>query len=118
MNNFISYKTDALVAAAAAILEGKQPYELDENVEEIKKKVAALKVGDKTNFGVVKKIEGNSITFKAKDLPETKITFNQRKTGSKDFVLDRLVKLKEEVELDEAFIREMNVKVNGPSIYL
>lgn len=102
------YYDDPLVLAAKNLLEGNTPQEdevntnLEEGVEEIKKKVNDLKVGDKTNFGVVKKIDSSSITFKAKDLPETKIAFNQRKTGSKDFVLDRLGKLKEDVELQEA----------------
>lgn len=100
MSNFTHYNGDPLYAAAAAILEGKQietPSELEEGVEEIKKKAEGLKVGDKTNFGAVVSIDSNSITFKAKDLPKTKISFNQRKMGSRDFVLDRLMKLKEDV---------------------
>lgn len=111
MSNFTHYNGDPLYSAAAAILEGKQietPSNLDEGVEEIKKKVEGLKVGDKTNFGVVQAISGDSITFKAKDLPKTKISFNQRKTGSKDFVLDRLMKLKEGVEIEEDIIIEAN----------
>ena len=118
MNNFTHYYNDPLVTAAKVILEGKQ---IDEGVEDIKKKVASIKVGDKTNFGVVQAISGDSITFKAKDLPKTKISFNQRKTGSKDFVLDRLMKLKEEAQaeveevpqLDEDFIKMMNEKVSS-----
>ena len=106
MSNFTHYNGDPLYAAAAAILEGRQPEvpsELEEGVEEIKKKAEGLKVGDKTNFGVVVEIGKDSVSFKAKDLPKTKISFNQRKTGSKDFVLDRLMKLKEGVELEESF---------------
>ena len=122
MSNFTHYNGDPLYAAAAAILEGRQPEapsELEEGVEEIKKKAEGLKVGDKTNFGVVVEIGKDSVSFKAKDLPKTKISFNQRKTGSKDFVLDRLMKLKEEVELeevpqlDEDFIKMMNDRVSS-----
>jgi hypothetical protein len=104
MSNFTHYNGDPLYAAAAAILEGKQyeaPSELEEGVEEIKAKVKDLKVGDKTNFGVVVAIGNDSVTFKAKDLPKTKISFNQRKMGSKDFTLERLGKLKEENETIE-----------------
>jgi hypothetical protein len=109
MSNFTHYNEDPLYAAAAAILEGKQietPSELEEGVEEIKKKIEGLKVGDKTNFGAVVSIDNNSITFKAKDLPKTKISFNQRKMGSKDFVLDAILKLKEETEVDDTTITE------------
>lgn len=104
MSNFTHYNGDPLYAAAAAILEGKQietPAELEEGVEEIKAKVKDIKVGDKTNFGVVVAIGSDNITFKAKDLPKTKISFNQRKMGSRDFVLDKIMKLKEGVELEE-----------------
>jgi len=115
-NNFTHYNSDPLFAAAAAILlEGKQietPSDLDEGVEEIKAKVKDIKVGDKTNFGVVVAIDGGSITFKAKDLPKTKIAFNQRKTGSKDFVLDRLGKLKEDVA-EETEIAEADITVDS-----
>ena len=84
--------------------------ELNEGVADIVKKVEKLKVGDKTNFGVVKEISANSITFKAKDTPKTKILFKQPKLGSRDFVLDQLVKLtpdgkrlaKESTDLEEA----------------
>ena len=103
-NNFTHYNGDPLYAAAAAILESKQietSAELDEGVEEIKKKVEGLKVGDKTNFGTVLSIGSDSITFKTKDIPKTKISFNQRKMGSKDYVLDRLGKLKEGVDIVE-----------------
>jgi hypothetical protein len=122
MSNFTHYNGDPLYAAAAAILEGKQietPSELEEGVEEIKAKVKDIKVGDKTNFGVVVAIGSDNITFKAKDLPKTKISFNQRKMGSRDFVLDRLGKLKESAaleelldgdipQLDEDFIKKVN----------
>jgi DNA-binding ferritin-like protein len=109
MSNFTHYNDDPLFAAAAAILEGKQietTSELDEGVEEIKAKAKNLKVGDKTNFGVIVAIGSDSITFKAKDLPKTKIPFNQRKMGSRDFVLDRIVKLKEETEKVDSSITE------------
>jgi hypothetical protein len=68
---------------------------LNENTIDIVKKVATLNIGDNTNFGRVLEIGTNSITFKAKDLPKTKITFNQRKIGSSDFVLSALTKLNE-----------------------
>lgn len=84
--------------------------ELDESVNDIAKKVKQLKVGDKTNFGVVTAISNKSITFKAKDTPKTEIEFKQRKIGSRDFILDKLVKLtpdgkgvaKESTDLEEA----------------
>lgn len=75
--------------------------ELEEDVATITKLVKTLKVGDKTNFGVVKKKDHESITVKAKDTPETKILFKQRKIGSREFVLDKMIKLNEETELDE-----------------
>ena len=83
--------------------------DVNEGVEDIAMAVANFKKGDKTNFGVVTDVGQHSISFKAKDLPVTKIAFNQRKMGSKDFVLDKLVKLKEEVSLEEA------VKANDPA---
>jgi hypothetical protein len=99
------YKQDPLYAAAATILAGQtvseEAAQLEEGIEQIVAAVANYKKGDKTNFGVVTDIGPNSISFKAKDLPVTKIAFNQRKMGSKDFVLDKLVKLKEDVELEE-----------------
>lgn len=108
MSNFCHYNDDPLFAAAKAILEGKQieTSELEEGVEEIAAKVKNLKVGDKTNFGTVTKIDSASVTFKTKDIPATKISFNQRKMGSKDFVLDRLAKLKEETEKNDEAITE------------
>jgi hypothetical protein len=100
------YHEDPMYAAAAAILTqetvSEEAVQLDEGVEDIAAAVANFKKGDKTNFGVVTDVGTNSISFKAKDLPVTKIAFNQRKMGSKDFVLDKLVKLKEGVELEEA----------------
>lgn len=93
--NLFSSKNDSIANAAAAIL-------FNEDISAIKDTVSKLKVGDVTNFGVVKAISDTSISFKQKDTPLTKIAFNQRKVGSKDFVLDKLMKLKEEVELDEA----------------
>jgi len=70
--------------------------ELEEatEVDNIAAAVAELKVGDKTNFGVVVALGGNSVTFKGKDLPKTKITFNQRKMGSRDYVLSALRMIK------------------------
>jgi hypothetical protein len=100
------YHQDPLYDAAAAILAGKTVNEeavcLEEGVDDIAAVVKGLKKGDKTNFGVVTDVGQNNISFKAKDLPITKIAFNQRKMGSKDFVLDQLIKLKEGVELEEA----------------
>ena len=95
-------------------LQEEESVDLEEGVEDIAAAVANYKKGDKTNFGVVTDVSSTSISFKAKDLPITKIAFNQRKMGSKDFVLDKLVKLKEGVELEEAvnwdFIQSMYVK--------
>lgn len=64
----------------------------------IANKVAQYKKGDKTNFGVVVEVTPSSITFKAKDTPKTKIVFNQRKMGSKDYILSSLSKLNESME--------------------
>jgi hypothetical protein len=63
-------------------------------VDNIAAKVAELDIHDITNFGVVVALGGNSVTFKAKDLPKTTITFNKRKIGSRDYVLSdlRLIK--------------------------
>ena len=75
--------------------ESTDKEELEEGTEmdDIAAKVAELKVGDKTNFGVVVDKSSNSVTFKGKDLPKTKITFNQRKMGSRDYVLSALRKI-------------------------
>lgn len=98
MNNF-HYHQDPLYSAAASILEG---------TAEVQAIVADFAVGDSTNFGKVLEIGADSITFKAKDLPKTKISFKQRKMGSSEFLLTKLIKLKEETEaseeeLDEAY---------------
>ena len=74
---------------------------LKENPDEvmaIANKVKEYKKGDKTNFGVVVEVTPSSITFKAKDTPKTKIVFNQRKLGSKDYVLSALSKMNESME--------------------
>ena len=80
---------------------------LKENPDEvmaIANKVKEYKKGDKTNFGVVVAVSPSSITFKAKDVPNdpggigTKIVFNQRKMGSKDYVLSSLTKINEGME--------------------
>jgi hypothetical protein len=67
----------------------------------IANKVKEYKKGDKTNFGVVVDVSASSITFKGKDLPKTKIVFNQRKMGSKDYVLSALTKMNEGVDYME-----------------
>jgi hypothetical protein len=112
------YHEDPMYAAAAAILTqetvSEEAVQLDEGVEDIAAAVANFKKGDKTNFGVVTDVGTNSISFKAKDLPVTKIAFNQRKMGSKDFVLDKLVKLKEDSEMDEAVNYTFAKKLAGP----
>lgn len=88
--------------------------ELEEGVEEIKARVAKYKVGDKTNFGVIKSISANSIEFKSKDLPVTKIAFNQRKMGSKDFVLDRLSRMNESfTEARDLKIAQLALRSDG-----
>lgn len=113
------YHEDPMYAAAAAILAQETVTEevaqLDEGVEDIAAAVANFKKGDKTNFGVVTDVSSTSISFKAKDLPITKIAFNQRKMGSKDFVLDKLVKLKEGVELEEG-VGDYSVKKTSSSV--
>ena len=62
-------------------------------VKAIEKIVSTLKVGDKTNFGVVSKLDSTSVSFKSKDLGVNKIAFKARKIGSKDFVLTQLTKI-------------------------
>lgn len=89
-------------------------HDLEEGVEEIKARVAKYKVGDKTNFGVIKSISANSIEFKSKDLPVTKIAFNQRKMGSKDLVLDRLSRMNETVaEARDLKIAQLALRSDG-----
>ncbi len=90
MNNF-HYHQDPLYSAAASILEG---------VADIQTIVKNFAVGDNTNFGKVLEIGSDSITFKAKDLPKTKISFGQRKMGSSEYVLSKLTKLKEETDAE------------------
>lgn len=94
MQAFTTSYNDPLTAAAAAVL-------FNEDLTTVKNKIKDLKIGDVTNFGTVKNISDTAIEFKARDTGVTKIAFNQRKMGSKDFVLDKLMKLKEEVDLDE-----------------
>ena len=84
--------TDTLLENARALITSTK---LDENIDHIKSLVSTVKVGDSTTFGKVLEIGANSITFKAKDLPKTTIAFNARKMGSRDYVLDKLIKLKE-----------------------
>ena len=92
-----SYNRDPLVAAAEDMM-------LTEDVAKIQKKVDQLEVGDKTNFGAVVAIGSDSITFKAKDTPKTKIAFRQRKMGSPEYLLMKLVKLTPDgKKLDKTF---------------
>ena len=102
--------TDTLLETARTLINSVQ---LNEGVEEIKSIVSTLKVGDKTNFGIVVEIGSDSITFKAKDLPKTKIPFNARKMGSKDFVLDALLKLKEETSIKEATSSDIKIVLDA-----
>jgi tRNA uridine 5-carbamoylmethylation protein Kti12 len=98
--------TDTLLEDARTLIITAK---LDENVDNIKSIVSTIKVGDSTNFGKVVEIGANSITFKAKDLPKTTIPFIARKMGSKDYVLDKLIKLKEET-LKEAIMQKQALK--------
>jgi hypothetical protein len=92
-----SHTKDPLIAAAESMM-------LTEDVAKIKKKVDQLEVGDKTNYGTVVAIGSDSITFKAKDTPKTKIVFRQRKMGSPDYLLMNLVKLTPDgKKLDKTF---------------
>jgi len=100
MNNF-HYHQDPLYSAAARILEG---------ASEVQALVKDFAVGDNTNFGKVLEIGADSITFKAKDLPKTRITFNQRKMSSSEFLLTKLIKLKEETESSEETLDEAEYK--------
>jgi len=95
MQAFTTSHKDALISVAAAVL-------FNEDLTTVKDKVAKLKVGSVTNFGTVKAISDNAVEFKAADTGVTRITLNQRKMGSKEFVLDSLKVLKEDVDLDEA----------------
>lgn len=100
MHNLNYYHQNELREAAESILRGQSQNDtsLNEGIEDVKKIVADLKVGDSTNFGKVLEIGSNSITFKAKDLPKTTIPFNQRKMGSSEFILSKIIKLKEAIE--------------------
>ena len=94
-------KKDPLADAAESVL-------IDENVEKIKKKVAQLKVGDKTNYGTVKEIGPDSITFKALHTPKTEIAFRQRKIGRPDYILMNLVKLTPDGKKVDKSFKEAN----------
>lgn len=94
-------KKDPLADAAESVL-------IDENVEKIKKKVAQLKVGDKTNYGTVKKIGADSITFKALHTPKTEIAFRQRKIGRPDYILMNLVKFTPDGKSVDKTFKEAN----------
>jgi len=96
-----SYNRDPLVAAAEAMM-------LTEDVAKIKNKVAQLEVGDKTNYGTVVAIGSDSITFKAKDTPKTKIAFRQRKMGRPDYLLMNLVKLTPDGKKVDKTFKESN----------
>jgi hypothetical protein len=91
-----AFENSGLFEASESEEEDDEQHDLEEatEVDNIAAKVAELKVGDKTNFGVVVALGGNSVTFKGKDLPKTKITFNQRKMGSRDYVLSALRMIK------------------------
>jgi hypothetical protein len=111
--------TDTLLENARTLITTAK---LDENIDHIKSLVSAVKVGDSTTFGKVLEIGANSITFKAKDLPKTTIAFNARKMGSKDYVLDKLLKLKEALDPnDDAgvwiddFVKSDDSKFSGKS---
>ena len=95
-NDLVNEFKKARLYEASEEEEDDDSEELEEatEVDNIAAKVAELKVGDKTNFGVVVALGGNSVTFKGKDLPKTKITFNQRKMGSRDYVLSALRMIK------------------------
>ena len=84
----------------------------------IANKVAEFKKGDKTNFGVVVDVSASSITFKGKDLPKTKIVFNQRKMGSKDYVLSALRKMNEGIDTGDIYYQqEFSLKGNLNQIF-
>ena len=97
MKDSFNNKKNTLAEAAQGVI-------LNENVAEIKKRVAQLEVGDQTNFGVVKAIGPDSITFKALHTPKTEIAFRQRKLGSADYILVKLIKLTADgKKIDPAF---------------
>ena len=107
MNNSYSKK---LIESVMNILSPS----LEEGVEDVKNLIKNFKVGDTTNFGKVLEIGSNSITFKAKDLPKTQIPFNQRKMGSSEFLLTKLIKLKEETEVSEKNLKEAYKPLRKP----
>ena len=78
---------------------------MEEDVKKIKAMAKTLKVGDVTNFGAVVKVASDSITFKNKDTPETKIKLDQRKSGG-DYVLKPLQLMKEDSEQTEEVVAE------------
>ena len=102
--------TDTLLETARTLIGSSR---LTEGVDEISAIVSTLKVGDKTNFGVVVEIGKDSITFKAKDLPKTKIAFNGRKMASRDYILDKLMKLKEETSIEEATSSDIKIVLDA-----
>lgn len=100
------YKKNPEEMGTATILDltkGKivESVELEENaeVDRITKLALSMKVGDKTNFGVIKKMGKDYISVKAKDTPETKLKFNQRKSGGR-YVLS-LLSLMEDTIVNE-----------------
>ena len=107
MNNSYSKK---LIESVMNILSPS----LEEGVEDVKNLIKNFKVGDTTNFGKVLEIGSNSITFKAKDLPKTQIPFNQRKMGSSEFILSKLIKLKEETKVSEENLEEAYKPLRKP----
>jgi len=78
---------------------------MEEDVKKIKAVAKTLKVGDVTNFGAVVKVASDSITFKNKDTPETKIKLDQRKSGG-DYILKPLQLMKEDSEQTEEVVAE------------
>lgn len=81
---------------------------MEEDVAKIKSVAKSLKVGDVTNFGAVVKKGSDFITFKAKDTPETKIKFGQKKSGGQ-LVLEPLQLMKEDSEQTEEVVAEEEV---------
>jgi hypothetical protein len=100
------YKKNPEEMGSATILDltkGKiiESVEIEENaeVDRITKLALSMKVGDKTNFGVIKKMGKDWISVKAKDTPLTKLKFNQRKSGGR-YVLS-LLSLMEDTKNNE-----------------
>jgi len=52
-----------------------------------------LKVGDKTNYGVVVSLGEEYVVVKAKYTPKTKLTPTTRKIGKNERILDSLIKV-------------------------